>query len=161
MQLYRLKMQNGLQLAIAARPRGGDRLCDEMRALAAEGIDTVVSLLEEVESEELGLASEQAECESAGIRFLNFPIQDRSVPRLRPQFKKFAEQLVAELRRGCSVAIHCRVGIGRSALLAACILVSVGVEAENALLIIQNARGCSVPDTYEQWDFVLDFKASL
>lgn len=158
MPLYRLKMQNGLQLAITQRPRGGDWLCDEMRALAAEGIDTVVSLLEDGESEELGLANEQAECESAGIRFLNFPIQDRSVPRLRPQFKKFVEQLVVELRRGCSVAIHCRMGIGRSTLLAACVLVSAGVDPENAWLIIQTARGCSVPDTHEQRDFVQDFK---
>ena len=158
MLLYRLKMQNGLQLAIATRPRGGDWLCDEVRALAAEGINTLVSLLEKAESEELGLANEQAECQSAGIRFLNFPIPDRSLPHLKREFTKFVEQVVRELRQGRSVAVHCRAGIGRSALLAASVLIAMGFDFENALQIIQSARGCTVPDTQEQWEFLQDFK---
>ena len=42
------------------------------------------------------------------------------------------------------------MGIGRSPLLLACILVSGGMRTEDAWIAIGDARGCVVPDTLEQ-----------
>jgi protein-tyrosine phosphatase len=135
-------------------------LCDELRALAAAGVNTLVSLLTNPESEELGLAEERVECDVAKIKFVNFPIEDRSVPRLNHEFAGFVNQLVDEVRQHRSVAVHCRAGIGRSALLVACILVRLGMSPAQAFTLIQEARGCAVPDTHEQKNFVESFSRS-
>jgi protein-tyrosine phosphatase len=61
------------------------------------------------------------------------------------------------LRDGRSIAIHCRAGIGRSSVIAACALICFGIEAEKALALIGASRGLIVPDTDEQRDWVVDF----
>ena len=61
-------------IAIVARPRGNDWLCEEISALSGEGIDILVSMLTDEEAEELGLNAESAECTTAGISFVNVPI---------------------------------------------------------------------------------------
>ena len=70
------------KLALAARPRGGEWLEDEMTQWHSEGIDTVVSLLEEAEEWDLGLASEAVEARAQGMTFKSVPIGDRQVPRV-------------------------------------------------------------------------------
>jgi protein-tyrosine phosphatase len=42
------------------------------------------------------------------------------------------------------------MGIGRSALIAACLLKSQGIGVDEAFAMIARARGFSVPDTEEQ-----------
>jgi hypothetical protein len=64
------------RIAIVARPRGNDWLCDEVRALSQEGIDVLVSMLTDEEVNELGLRRESLECEAAGINFVNVAIPD-------------------------------------------------------------------------------------
>ena len=67
-------------IAIVARPRGNDWLCEEIGALSREGIEILVSMLTDEEAEELGLNDESSECAAAGISFINVAIPDRSVP---------------------------------------------------------------------------------
>jgi hypothetical protein len=60
--IYSVKEAAPNRIAIVARPRGGDWLCDELIALSREGIDVLVSMLTEEESNELGLHRESEEC---------------------------------------------------------------------------------------------------
>jgi protein-tyrosine phosphatase len=62
---------------------------------------------------------------------------------------------------GKSVVIHCRQGVGRSALTAACVMAVGGVPVDEALEKIQNARSCPVPDTPEQRRWVAHLAGSL
>lgn len=55
--------------------------------------------------------------------------------------------LVSELWAGKNIAIHCHAGIGRSSLLAACVMVSEGLTASDAFDHISIARGVQVPET--------------
>ena len=48
------------------------------------------------------------------------------------------------------VGIHCLAGIGRSPLLAACVLLKLGVSEERVFPILSQARGAQVPDTSVQ-----------
>jgi protein-tyrosine phosphatase len=61
------------------------------------------------------------------------------------------------LRNGRCMAIHCRAGIGRSSIIAACALICSGLGAEQALAMIAASRGLTVPDTDEQRDWVVAF----
>jgi protein-tyrosine phosphatase len=138
------------RLAIMPRPRAGDWLEDEVESWRDAGIDVVVSLLEDGEVAELGLRQEQELCERAGLTFLRLPIPDRGLPGSRRDVSRLVESLVEHLRAGRGVGIHCRVGVGRSALIAACVLTALGTPLEAAWSAIARARGLPVPDTPEQ-----------
>jgi protein-tyrosine phosphatase len=154
--LYWVETGVGGRLATMARPRAGDWLEDELRGLKAVGIDVVVSLLTGSEVAELGLERERETCEAAGLRFFAFPIEDRQVPPNDTSTLELVRALHSELVGGRSVAIHCRMGIGRASLIAASVLRLLGVGGEEALRKISTARGLKVPDTDQQRQWILD-----
>jgi protein-tyrosine phosphatase len=64
--------------------------------------------------------------------------------------------LVKEVKGGRGVGFHCRAGIGRSSMLAALVLTSLGWKPDPAFQAISESRGCLVPDTFEQEQWVKD-----
>lgn len=154
--VYSIVQATPYRLAIAARPRGGDWLSDELQGLAQEGIEVLVSMLTEEESKELGLDKEREECDAARIRFINLPIPDRSVPANRHEFLQIVQELTAVVRNGRYIGVHCRAGIGRSSVLIASVLIQLGWKADAAFSAIESARGSSVPDTVSQRKWVME-----
>ncbi len=152
--IYAIESALPHRLSIIARPRGGDWLCDEIDALAAHGVRVIVSMLTQDEAYELGLCEEASHCERAGIIFRGVPLQDRSVPSDRQQFLDAVEQVAADVERGVAVAVHCRAGIGRSSVFAAAVLIRLGWNVGQAFNAIEEARGCPVPDTPMQKEWV-------
>jgi protein-tyrosine phosphatase len=149
------------RLGIMPRPRGGDWLEDEIRSLMHSGVDVVISLLEREEILEFDLLEEQTLCLANGISFLSFPIRDRNIPSSKREASDFAQSILKLLGSGKSVVIHCRAGIGRSALIAACALTLDGIPVNEAFEKIERARGCSVPDTQEQREWLVGLAKSL
>jgi protein-tyrosine phosphatase len=159
-QVYWIDRPMAGRLAIMARPRADDWLEDEISGWRTEGVDVVLSLLEQEEVRELGLQREAGLCREQGMEFLSFPIPDRGVPESLREAVTLARALAGEIDRGKAVAIHCRAGIGRSSLVAACALVCLGVDPAVAFEAIGEARGVSVPDTAGQRDWVTTFRDS-
>jgi hypothetical protein len=153
-ELYPITECPAGRLALMPRPRAGDWLEDEALSWQRQGLDVVVSLLQDSEVNELGLADEAAACERAGLRFIRFPIPDRGVPASEATASELVSALAAELRAGRGVGVHCRIGVGRSASLAVCVLAALGVAVEAAWASVQRSRGLSVPDTPMQRDWV-------
>src|SRR5712664_3677949 len=149
------------RLGIVPRPRGADWLDDETRAWRVAGIDVVVSLLEPDEEAELALTGESVSSAASGLDFHSFPIPDRSVPNSREAVMQLVDALVGSLHAGRNVALHCRQGIGRSALIAATALISSGQSADTAIDTIRRARGVEVPETHAQRQWISDFSAWL
>jgi protein-tyrosine phosphatase len=137
-------------MAIVGRPRGGDCLDDEASGWRRAGLDVVVSLLEEEEAAELGLAREAQAAASKGIRFISFPISDRGVPASMQRAVALLKDIAEALEGGKNVAIHCRQGVGRSGLIAAGRLVTSGMGAGAAIGPVSAARGQAVPETAAQ-----------
>lgn len=155
--LYRIEGPWPGRLAILPRPRGGDWLEDEIKAWKAAGIDLVLSALEPDEMAELDLPSEGELCQAHGIEWINLPIADCGVPASMAEAVDVVHRVESRLAEGKGVGIHCRQGVGRSALLAACLLVQTGLTTEAAFQRIAVARGCPVPDTPEQRGWVDKF----
>jgi protein-tyrosine phosphatase len=145
------------RLAIMPRPRGGDWLEDEVRSWRQAGLDVVVSALTQDEIAELDLAAQAELSRVNGIEYMGFAIVDRGVPDSGKATAELVRRLESRLASGKSVGIHCRQGVGRSALLAACLLAAAGVDAPVAFERIRAARGCPVPDTPEQREWVARF----
>ena len=141
-------------MAITPRPRGYDWLVDDIRLLKQAGVDIVVSALTPAEAEDLGLLEESHSCQSIGLKFISFPIEDRSVPLSLDEFDGLLNSLTNYLSNGKAVAVHCRAGIGRSSIIVASTLIRNGVSVDSAFKAIQETRGCSVPDTPEQRQWV-------
>jgi len=138
------------KLALAARPRGGEWLSDEITGWQSAGVDTVFSLLTPEEEEDLELTEEEAQAEAHGVKFLSFPILDRQVPTSEGELTRGLEKLEAELAAGRNVVLHCRQGIGRTGLVTACLFLTKGLDSEAAVKRLSAARGISVPETPEQ-----------
>lgn len=138
------------RLAIVARPRGGDWLADEVAAWRRAGVGIVVSLLTPEEAADLDVADEGPAVRAAGIEFVPFPIPDRGVPESTAAAAALFASLAAGLAAGKTVAVHCRQGIGRSAVIAAGLLIRAGLGADAAVARVAAARGLPVPETAEQ-----------
>ncbi len=155
--VYWLRELGELRLAIMPRPRAGDWLEEEIAGWRAEGLETVVSLLESSEVEELGLGSEAALCAAQGMQYLSFPIQDRGVPVTHRAIAPLIQTLASQLRSKRAVGIHCRAGIGRSGLVAASLMSAFGIAPSDAFAMLSRARGVAVPDTEAQTSWVDEF----
>jgi hypothetical protein len=149
------------RLAIMPRPRGGEDLEAEVMSWRDAGLDMVVSLLEPHEADDLHLRMESSLCARYSISFYSHPIEDRGTPLSRRDTSEFVEQLHAALVAGKAVAIHCRAGIGRTGLIAGCLLNLIGVPPKNVFPVLSRARGVAMPDTAEQVEWVEAFAKEL
>lgn len=149
------------RLAILRRPRSDDALADVLVDWLAAGIDTVVSLLTDAEERDLGLGREAEACREAGLTFIEFPIEDFGVPTSAARITPVVQRIVAALRRGGSVGIHCNQSVGRSGLLASCVLVALDFEPVEAFHVISKSRGTSVPETTAQRRWVETARPAL
>ena len=145
------------KLAILGRPRGGDWLADEVEGWRDAGVQMVVSLLSEDEELELGLRDEKRLVEANSLSFISFPINDYDVPSSETAVRQLVSEVEELLDQGQSVGIHCRAGVGRSSVVAACLLVNHGEDAEISFQRISRARGVAVPDTVAQREWVGNF----
>jgi len=145
------------RLAVMAHPYGGEWLEDDLRKLHRDGVDVVVSMLTPDEVDELRLGEERALCAALGMGFESIPVPDMDVPRSPGEVLDLVRRVTRHLGASRGVAVHCRMGMGRSPLLAAAVLVSLGVPAEDALERVSRARGLDVPTLDEQKDWVRDF----
>lgn len=144
------KFENASQLGIMSRPRGNEWLEEELLSAKRQGVKVIVSLLEKDEILELGLGKQPVLCAKHEIEYLNFPIPDRSIPDQDKHFHDLIKQIKDRIDMGESAVVHCRMGIGRSSIVAGCLMVQEGYKADDVFDHISKVRGLRVPDTDEQ-----------
>ena len=149
------------KLAIGSRPRSGDWLEDEVNAWRLAGIEVVLSLLTLEEEESLDITNEPEPVRKGGMSFVSLPIPDRHVPASPTELAAVLDKLNAALSSGKNVLIHCRQGIGRTGLVAACLLLKKGWGSSYAVEHLSAVRGVPVPETQEQRDWIDDYAAIL
>ena len=149
------------RLAIAPRPRGGEWLQDEVESWRLNRVDVVLSLLTPGEITEFTLEEERELCRKNEIQFLSFPVSDRDVPSSGEAFSGLVTNLAEGLAEGKTVAVHCRQGIGRAGLVAIGLLTLSGVDLPSAIQRVSAARGCAVPETPEQLQWITEFAKTV
>jgi protein-tyrosine phosphatase len=138
------------RIAVLACPQGNQWLESEILSWREDGIDVVVSFLTEPEDRLLGLTREAELCRKSGLTFISFPIEDCDVPLSSEDTLQLVKELDALLSSGKSIGFHCRGGLGRSPLIASCVLMYSGKSAEEAFSMVGEARGLLVPQMPEQ-----------
>ena len=104
-------------------------LSQTLSALHDKGVTTIVSMLPQSEAEDLGVSNAPAICASLGIAFRTFPIPDFGLPETT-SFQGLVTDLLTQLQRGESIAVHCRAGIGRTGMTVAAVLITAGRSAD-------------------------------
>ena len=149
-----------LPLAIVLCPRGGHALYADLLKFRRAGIDVLVSMLSDDQIDMLELQQEALTAKRLGMDFLHHPVPDHHIPGDPRSFRAFVNGLAERLRDGRRIGIHCWGSIGRAPLTTACTLIHLGWKPQAALAAIESARGCEVPETEEQKQWVLNYQAS-
>jgi len=149
------------RLALSDGPRGDDWLEDDLANWKREGMDVVVSLLTSKEEQNVGLKSEAVTVKKLSVDVISLPIADLQVPRSRNALTGTLEKINAELSSGKNVLIYCRQGIGRTGMVAACLLVVNGWIPRAAVNHLSSVRGTPLPETPDQRNWIDHYAASL
>jgi hypothetical protein len=120
--------------------------------LEVEGIGVIVSLLETGEVEELGLQREAGLCHDLDMEFGRW----RAGVNAPGDGPRRGDSCASERGESRCRALPCRDR--RSSLIAACVLVLLGLAPGMAFDLIGKARGVKVPDTEGQRDRVDMFR---
>lgn len=162
MRIYWIKPIQKGNLGMMPRPKGNDWLEDEIKKLKIHKVNTVVSLLEYHEIKSLELENEEQLCTKHNIQYINHSIPDRGIPE-KTVFLKLISDIDTLLKSDKNVVIHCRMGIGRTAMLAAGILIKNGKPPHTVFDFLSEVRTLEVPDTemQKQWIQELDVSSLI
>jgi len=105
-----------------------------------EGVHAIVCLAERDELHEK--SSEYAHALAADTvpcPVIVFEVPDRGAPEDREEFWALANDIANRLQSGEAILIHCAGGVGRTALLAVCVLLALGEAVSNARSAVSQA----------------------
>ena len=134
-----------------------DRNADLRRLREVYRTSVLVSLVEPHELQELKIADLYDQAREVGLEVLTLPIADGSVPPSLEAMADLVRQILQRVQGGGNVVLHCRGGLGRTGLVAACCLVALGATADAAIRIVRAARPRTV-ETGTQEAFVRTFE---
>jgi hypothetical protein len=119
------------------------------------GCDVLVTAMRPYEYGVLGIPRLVDSAERLGMTVRPFEIADRSVPgpERAEAFDALIEVLSDDLRAGRNVTVVCRGGLGRSGLIAACVLVRQGETPARAIGRVRSARPGAI-ETRQQERYV-------
>jgi protein-tyrosine phosphatase/L-amino acid N-acyltransferase YncA len=136
-------------LALRGMPGRGEPLAQSWDGLRRAQIQRIVCLVaaDEIATHVRDYADALA-AKTVPCPVDTFPIPDFGVPRDRDAFRALASDIATRLEKGEHVAIHCGAGIGRSGMLATCVLLALGLSLDEAIARVTAAG--SHPETPEQ-----------
>lgn len=133
---------------------------DLLRLRDVYGAHILVSLIEDHELELLGIPQLFEQAKALGITVLRLPIVDAGTPTSMPAFTALVDDVLAAVRDGKTVIVHCRGGLGRTGLLAAACLVALGQTPATAIELVRRARPGAV-ETRGQERYVDEFALTV
>lgn len=117
-------------------------LSADLDVIAAWGARIVITLVEQHELEALRVSNLGSEVRSRGLEWRHLPIADYSVPTatFEKEWEAHGKEIRAMLRGGGDIVVHCKGGLGRAGMIAARLLVELGMAPEQAIKEVRNVR---------------------
>ena len=130
-------------------------LATDLAVIARWPADAVLTLIEDPEFEALGVPQLGRQVQALGIAWHHLPIVDFQPPdaRFEAGWADRGPALLALLRAGGRVIVHCRGGLGRSGTVAARMLVELDVPAPEAIARVHGVRPGAI-ETPEQLRYI-------
>lgn len=129
--------------------------------MAAQGVKTVVSLLDTTDLQRLGAKNLPHHLGVHGIAWHQLPIVDFGVPSLAvtTQWRRLVPQLTDTLQTN-NILIHCAHGRGRTGTLAATLFKAWGWSSEAAMARVRQYRPGAI-ETHKQEAYIEAFDLGL
>ncbi|GFR40923.1 hypothetical protein Agub_g1579 [Astrephomene gubernaculifera] len=140
--------RNGVQYA-------RDLRADLSRLKQEHGVHVIVCLLPDAELRYLRVRDYAAAVAAHHMTYMQLPIIEMAPPDDMQRACALVEGVVEQLQAGRTVVVHCKGGVGRAGLLAACVLIRLGVcgSAQEAIDTVRRYRRGAV-ESRKQEDFV-------
>ncbi|MFC4636885.1 cyclin-dependent kinase inhibitor 3 family protein [Deinococcus hohokamensis] len=133
----------------------------DMQTLMFEGAHVIAPLIEPFEYGILGIERYDEVAGASGLSVAAYPIPDGRAPVDSAGFGAYLEGLLEHLLNGQVVVVHCRGGLGRAGLVAACLLVQMGLDPDASIRLVRHTRSPHAIETAEQEAFVQHFAGQL
>ena len=105
-----------------------------------EAVTAIVCLAEKNELHEKSFEYARAlETGTVPCSVISFEVPDRDAPADRDGFWRLAGDIAKRLQSGEAVLIHCAGGVGRTAMLAVCVLLALGEPTGEARSVVSRA----------------------
>lgn len=123
------------------------------------GARVVLTLVEGLELEALKVTGLGEKVRQRGMRWLHLPIVDVSGPSaaFERQWRDELPALLATLRHGGKVLVHCKGGLGRAGMVAAFLLIENGESPKVAIRKVRQVRPGAI-ETPAQEHYVVGYK---
>ncbi|TFH50480.1 MAG: hypothetical protein E4G89_03305 [Methanothrix sp.] len=117
-------------------------LLNDLTSISNWGAAALVTLLDNLELRNLGVRDLPNTVDWLNLLWFHLPIDNGGIPGkdFELLWSPIGSQLCQLLREGKRIVIHCKEGIGRSGLIAARLLIQLGVPPEQAIKLVQKAR---------------------
>lgn len=126
----------------------------DLDAIANWNAATVVTLVEDHELEELEILGLEDGVEQRFMEWHHLPIVDVDIPdaTFEGTWHQHSAKLRFLLENGANVLVHCRGGLGRAGMIAARLLVEMGIDPQTAIKQVRIARpGAIETSAQERW----------
>lgn len=136
----------------------GERLINDLVAIHNWGAAALVTLLDDFELSTLGVKDLPNKAKQLNIQWRHLPIGTMNLPddAFEEKWALVSPLLRQLLQDGKRIVIHCKEGISRSGLIAARMLIEFGIEPENAINLIRQARPGSLElQAHEEYCYAL------
>jgi len=133
----------------------------DLRRLRKRGATVPVCPLMDEELDFLDIPNLAERAQHVGLVARRFPFHDGGIPHESGQLDDLLDELVDDRQENARLVIHCRGGLGRSGLVAACLLLRLGLcqSAAEAIKKVREGRGPRAFETVAQEQSV-EFYAS-
>lgn len=117
-------------------------LNEALASLKAAGAQAIVTLMPDAELAANGAADLAAACAEQGLAWLHLPVADEQVPQadFDAGWGRHHDEILTLLDADATLAIHCKGGSGRTGLIAARMLIELGLDRETAVQQVQALR---------------------
>jgi protein-tyrosine phosphatase len=130
----------------------------DLKQLQDTNVDVVLVCLDDYELMKLGIQwnDYRQTAKLHHLKLLRLPMIEGGTPSSLQELENILNLLSNELLQSKSIVCHCRCGIGRAGLVAACLLIRLGIctDASSAIHFVRSKRHIKAIETQSQEHFI-------
>lgn len=112
----------------------------DIASLLQVGTQVLVTLVQQHELDSMKISDMMTKVRAAGIEVIHAPIKDKWIPSRIGILVELVDLIVARVKLGKCITVHCNGGKGRTGLVVAATLVSLGMEPGPSTDLIRAVR---------------------